>query len=210
MFSPSVRSTSLQLGFGLAAAGLLVAGCSSGGSSTPTSSSPTPTKSVDTVTFDKTIQSELAKAGCYKGPVDGDIGPMTDAAIVEFQKASNLPVTGELNAETDKVLKEAATVGRTVCTASPTATPTQTTATPVGATCTAASIVTMLPAGSVVETYTCAEGWVAGNYHQGKGPTVVYFGRVENGRWKLVPTDEVCGTAMAGLPPKILNYCTVS
>lgn len=41
------------------------------------------------------IQRELSRRGLYDGPVDGMIGPKTDAAIRDFETAAKLKVSGE-------------------------------------------------------------------------------------------------------------------
>jgi peptidoglycan hydrolase-like protein with peptidoglycan-binding domain len=48
----------------------------------------------------RSVQKKLAGMGLYKGPVDGDAGSMTHAAIRRFQLAENLKVTGEINHQT--------------------------------------------------------------------------------------------------------------
>lgn len=46
------------------------------------------------------LQNALAKAGVYKGKVDGVLGKATKRALRKYQKANNLKVTGEPNEET--------------------------------------------------------------------------------------------------------------
>lgn len=41
------------------------------------------------------------------------------------------------------------------------------------------------------------------------GPTV-FFLTLDNGTWDVSTSDEVCGTASAGYPPEILDYCPAS
>jgi peptidoglycan hydrolase-like protein with peptidoglycan-binding domain len=48
----------------------------------------------------KKIQEALQGSGQYAGKVDGVFGLRTRASIRGFQKAENLPVTGQLDAET--------------------------------------------------------------------------------------------------------------
>jgi peptidoglycan hydrolase-like protein with peptidoglycan-binding domain len=48
----------------------------------------------------KKIQEALQSNGQYGGKVDGVLGLRTRASIRGFQKAENLPVTGQLDAET--------------------------------------------------------------------------------------------------------------
>ena len=53
-------------------------------------------------------QHDLNVVGCWAGAEDGRLGPQTTAAIRAFQAAVNLPVTGQLDAETEQLLAEAA------------------------------------------------------------------------------------------------------
>ena len=41
------------------------------------------------------IQRELSRRGLYDGPVDGAVGPKTDAAIRDFETSAKLKLTGE-------------------------------------------------------------------------------------------------------------------
>ena len=42
------------------------------------------------------VQRDLLGKGYYSGPVDGTFGPKTERALREFQKAQQLPVTGQI------------------------------------------------------------------------------------------------------------------
>ncbi|GEM_PF-7094489 len=42
------------------------------------------------------VQRKLAKMGYNPGPVDGRLGPATRRALKQFQRANNMPATGEL------------------------------------------------------------------------------------------------------------------
>jgi peptidoglycan hydrolase-like protein with peptidoglycan-binding domain len=48
----------------------------------------------------KKVQETLRNKGHYRGEVDGVFGLRTRASIRGFQKAENLPVTGQLDAQT--------------------------------------------------------------------------------------------------------------
>jgi len=50
--------------------------------------------------FVREAQRALQDLGYSPGPIDGTIGPKTRAALARYQGAENLPVTGELDAET--------------------------------------------------------------------------------------------------------------
>ncbi len=199
-----------------------VAGCSSN-SSTPatspteaptmTSASASPTSSgggENVVALDKEIQTDLNAVGCQAGAVDGVLGPETDQAIVRFQEAEGITVDGEAGPKTIAALKKATADGRTVCTA-PTASPTSTPSpTSVSAACTATALSAALPSGAKLQSFVCtnvaAERWAAGQYMS--GPAVEnFFAKADGNAWKSVSKDEVCGTASAGLPPKLLDYC---
>lgn len=96
----------------------------------------------------------------------------------------------------------------TTPTAVPTTTKPTATTKPVGAQCTSSALLAPLPSGAKMITYNCA---YAGNeYWAGvkvnPGPTV-YFEKAVNNKWTVLTKDSVCGTASAGLPPVILNYC---
>lgn len=63
----------------------------------------------------ETWQSDLNAVGCWVGPVDGLLGPRTEAAVAEFQEAEGLTVTGLLGGETENVLADRAESGVVVC-----------------------------------------------------------------------------------------------
>lgn len=48
----------------------------------------------------KHLQGNLRDKGYYDGQVDGILGPRTRAAIRQYQKTENLPVTGRVDAQT--------------------------------------------------------------------------------------------------------------
>lgn len=215
----------LKIAAGSAAAVLAIGGlaaCSSSSSSEATSASPSesaasmsPSPTGESiVALDKQIQTDLNAVGCYAGAVDGILGPETDQAIVKFQTADGLTVDGEAGPATVVALKKAAKEGRIVCTAttSPTATPTSPTASPTsaGGACTATALQASLPSGAQLQSFTCANvggtRWAAGQYMS--GPEVAnFFAKSEGGSWTSVSSDEICGTASAGLPQKLLDYC---
>ena len=48
----------------------------------------------------KKAQEELREKGYAPEPIDGFLGPRTEAAIRQYQESENLPVTGRLDGET--------------------------------------------------------------------------------------------------------------
>jgi hypothetical protein len=52
------------------------------------------------------VQARLKNLGYDPGPVDGDIGPLTHAALSAFQFSQNLPVNGNADTATKNKLKE--------------------------------------------------------------------------------------------------------
>jgi len=188
------------------------AGCSSKDSTSSTttekaSTTSTTSKAAEeaTIRFDKEIQSQLAAVGCYTGNIDGIVGPATDAAIVEFQKASGLTADGELGAKTEAALNSAVAAKKTVCgtTTTTTAKPAPTTTfAPNDAPCTATAIIGGLggdPA-TTLTTYVCSGGYAAGTVSGGSK----FILQAKNGKWTQ-PSQDPCGSASAGLPPIILE-----
>jgi hypothetical protein len=49
-------------------------------------------------------QNQLSRLGYATGPVDGEIGPMTQSAIAAFQRDHRLSITGQLDPSTLRVL----------------------------------------------------------------------------------------------------------
>ena len=60
----------------------------------------------------KKVQESLRDKGYYHAKVDGISGPQTRAAIRQYQKDENLPVTGRLDSETGGQTRSGAEVGR--------------------------------------------------------------------------------------------------
>ncbi len=43
------------------------------------------------------VQVQLTQLGYYNGPIDGTVGPQTQAAISKYQSLNGFPVTGQIN-----------------------------------------------------------------------------------------------------------------
>lgn len=43
------------------------------------------------------VQVQLQRQGYYNGPIDGSVGPQTQAAIAKYQSLNGLPATGQIN-----------------------------------------------------------------------------------------------------------------
>lgn len=84
-----------------------------------------------------------------------------------------------------------------------------TTAAPTGGGCTAESLLAVLPEGATMVRFDCESvsgtEWAAVEVQP--GPTV-FFLQQQGDTWDVSTSDEICGTASAGLPPKLLDYCS--
>ena len=86
----------------------------------------------------------------------------------------------------------------------PPATPT----TPVTQACTADAILAALPGGATMEKFDCADVsgqlWAAARVDPGD---TAFFLQWNGTAWDAEDSGSVCGTASAGLPQKLLDYC---
>jgi hypothetical protein len=71
----------------------------------------------------KNAQQALRQRGFDPGPIDGVHGPLTTAAVRNFQKAENLTVTGQLDDATKEKLNMASSKVETAPSASPATAP---------------------------------------------------------------------------------------
>jgi hypothetical protein len=62
----------------------------------------------------RTVQTALLSLGLEVGPVDGQLGAQTRAALREFQRLAGLPVNGRLNVETIRRVVEVALLSSTI------------------------------------------------------------------------------------------------
>ena len=89
-----------------------------------------------------------------------------------------------------------------------TASSSSTAASSAPADCSTETILNALPAGSTMVKYQCADAggitWAAAAVNP--GPTV-FFLQLKNGSWSAQTADAVCGTASAGIPNAILDFC---
>lgn len=200
----------------IAVSALVLGACGSDKKDATSSSTTTPASdttvtasgsNAQTVAFDKSVQADLAKVGCYTGNVDGIIGPETDAAIVAFQKAEGLETDGELGPETDSALTAAVSANKTVCaattgtTVAPTTTTTTANSTPP---CTATAVGKVLGSGETVTSYLCSEGYAAVVWTTQSGSSDAAVLIANGANWKIEePTP--CGAASAGIPAQVLE-----
>ena len=173
-----------------------------GGTTTTTKVKPTTTSSfpINVIIYDTEIQRELQKVGCYNGNLDGIVGPATDTAILAFQRAKGLGVTGVVDKQTRDALSAAADAGQKVCAPSPTTTTggstTTSTTKPAGAVCTGTAIVAALAPGAQVQSFVCSgTQWAAGSLTNGQK----FILNGTSGSWKI-PSTDVCGGGVADLP----------
>jgi hypothetical protein len=52
------------------------------------------------IDFNKLVQERLTVLGFYTGPINGDIGPNSQAALAQFQLSVPLPASGALDDQT--------------------------------------------------------------------------------------------------------------
>ncbi|MFZ4668701.1 MAG: peptidoglycan-binding domain-containing protein [Microthrixaceae bacterium] len=220
MHTRSIRSVAITLLAVSAVVGLSACGDSTKDTTTTSAAadSTTTTAAVTTTTsnaeaeatkkFDEQIQRELQEVGCYSGSVDGILGPKSDAAILEFQRAEGLAADGELGPETEAALKKAVAAGKKVCGGSSTTTTakpgstTTTTVKPSPTACTATVLIDALggDAGTSLTNFVCSGNYAAGTISGGEK-----FILEKSGGYWVRPNQDPCGSASAGLPPIILE-----
>ena len=78
-----------------------------------------------------------------------------------------------------------------------------------GASCTSESLSGALPNSAQITSFNCSGtgGGEIAAVRFNPGPTVQFL-KLQNGKWEVINADQVCGTASAGLDPKVLAYCT--
>ncbi len=78
-----------------------------------------------------------------------------------------------------------------------------------GASCTSESISAAIPNGAQITSFNCTGtgGGEIAAVRFNPGPTVQFL-KLQSGKWEVINADQVCGTASAGLDPKVLAYCT--
>ena len=135
----------------------------------------------------------------------------TKSALLGVTAASFLLVLAGCSSSDDTAASESASPIASPTTAAP-VTPTQSsspTSSPTSSLCSESAILDAIPEGSEMVRYDCAEVgdelWAATEVKP--GPTV-FFLKANNDQWDVMTEDEVCGTASAGLPDSILDYCT--
>ncbi len=116
-------SRGVRAALGLGALMLLLAACSGDDSSEDASATSAATATTNppvrhhelTPEEIETYQTDLDAVGCWAGPVDGVLGPRTEAALREFQEAEGITVTGLFGGQSEGALIAAAQAGDTVC-----------------------------------------------------------------------------------------------
>jgi hypothetical protein len=210
--TPSRKRTARVLGGALAVVALVsLAACGNDDDSAATTTTEATTTTTaagpseaEIVRFREDIQQELATVGCYKGNVDGILGPESDAAVLAFQEAAGLKADGQLGPQTEAALRRDAQEKKVVCAATTSTTKapaSTTTASPNGAPCTATALLKGMPAeGEKITKFVCADGWAAGSLDNGSR----FILEAQNGQW-YAPSQDPCDSASAGLPPVILE-----
>jgi hypothetical protein len=131
------------------------------------------------------------------------IAGLSVAALAGCSNSSSSPEVSPTQTEASPVTSPTPTE----TTASPTTTPTSSPTT--GSLCTEEAIMAAIPEGSTMVKYNCANvagtEWAA--VEVDPGPTV-FFLQASGETWDVSTSDEVCGTASAGLPPELLDYCS--
>lgn len=79
---------------------------------------------------------------------------------------------------------------------------------PVAAPCSSRALLAALPGGATMKEFDCAnaggEEWAAARVDPGN---TVFFLQRSGTKWNAVTSSDVCGTASAGVPAKLLSYC---
>lgn len=209
------KSALLVSGVGIAA--LTVAGCSSSSDTTPTES-PTATATTAPVTAECTTDSILAAlpdgstmvkfdcadvGGTQWAAAKVDPGP-TVFFLQEKNSTWDVSMSDEVCGTASAGLPEKLLKYCSSNNPSPTAT-----ASPAGATCTSGSLLAALPSGAKMIKFNCANvggtQWAAVKVNPGN---TVFFLQKKGSKWNAQEADSVCGTASAGLPQVLLNYCS--
>lgn len=188
---------------------------------TSASASTTAADSKDEATklFDEQIQRELEQVGCYKGAVDGILGPQSDEAILEFQRAEGLSTDGELGPETEAALKSAVAAGNDVCASSANTTTTAVSTTTEAASgssapCTASAIGAAIEPEKVT-SFQCGGGFASGS-DTTPGPNdydAAFLLQASGDAWVTADLDEACADDNPlGIPQSVLasSPCRVS
>jgi hypothetical protein len=137
MTSVRVRWT-VRVGIGVLALALLGAACGGGDDSVSTGGTTTTVASNSGGSSGGDgndvlqVQRELSALGCDPGPLDGTLGPDTEAAIRHFQQAAGLAIDGIVGPQTRAALASAAQSGAPRCPATPPPPPPTTTPTTGG------------------------------------------------------------------------------
>ena len=156
------------------------------------------------------LQRALNGIGCDAGPLDGELGPDTLAAIKRFQAAAGIEVDGIVGTQTRAALEHAAVTGGPTCLPAPPGPP-PTTATTTGGgggggtpPCTDPAIrgtitATLLPGEQLVKLneFNCAITWAVAaptitSPSDPQGTNVTYLLRWNGTAWQSVDRGTYC------------------
>ena len=194
-------------------AAVALAGCSSSGSSDASSSpSPTPTSSTsascspDALLAAVPSGAEMLHYDCAE--VGGqewaalEVNPGNTVFFLEWNGTAWDAMTSD-----DVCGTASAGVPEELLSYCQTPTPTPTT-TQSSSDCTSQALLAALPSGSTMLKYNCADAggevWAAAKVNPGN---TVFFLKWKGGEWDAMTADSICGTASAGLPQELLDYC---
>lgn len=156
------------------------------------------------------IQRALNGLGCDAGPLDGELGPDTLAAIKRFQAAAGIEVDGIVGPQTRAAIDHAAATGSPTCPPAPPSPPPTTATTSGGGgggatpPCTDPAIrgtitATLLPGEQLVKLneFNCAITWAVAaptitSPSDPQGTNVTYLLRWNGSAWQSVDRGTYC------------------
>ncbi len=229
-------SRTWRVAVALTAFALLAAGCGGGDDdsasddTTTSSSATTTTKPSNTPSNNpkndaaiEQLQRELNSLGCNAGPIDGEIGPDTEAGIRQFQTAAGISVDGIVGSQTRAALAQASASGSPNCRNTPVPPSTSATTTTTsggnqpncnGDLINPAVAASLLPTEKVVNSgpFECSGNWatVAPNVQGEGGPeiTITVLLLWNGSAWQVVDRAVYC--ANGSVPQQIYQQACES